>query len=389
MWLFLQIVAGVFVAFMLTIFCAYLFIRWKLRGLAKSLMEAISAGLHGGVPPFRVKLMKRSDMDGDPDAADEVDWISDDERPAFEQLTQELQAVGFRMVEDYYIPELATAMRVLRDDDQVTRGIVYFHPIIGVWCEVGRKYEDDTGWSYSRVRAPGMDTPPFTVQKYFPDLTVEELVSKFREEAPREGAVVIHEENFPAIFEKAYAKEMDWHAERGGLSVKEIRRIAEINEDDCTEEGIRQVQLQWRTAITQFYSERALKRYRKQAELNSFQWEHLQGYGVVIHERMGAEELLQIYDEEYYPDVLGDPTDDEEAKEIRAQRSEWNQRISDLEDALTRGKPQQVFRDMVQLGNGSTGQIWEFQTSVAEPVEADIWTRTYRDEEEAWDDEDS
>ncbi len=104
---------------------------------------------------------------------------------------------------------------------------------------------------------------------------------------------------------------------------------------------------------------------------------------------MGAEELLQLYDEEYYPDVLGDPTEDEEAKEIRAQRSEWNQRISELEDALTRGKPQQVFRDMVQLGNGSTGQIWEFQTSVAEPVEADIWTRTYRDEEDAWDDEDS
>ncbi|WP_144972548.1 hypothetical protein [Bremerella volcania] len=385
--LFLQIVGGVFVGLILFVVVAFLLIRWKLRSWLKSLGDLISQGLAGGVPPFRVKLTKRSELD-DP----EDEWVQGDHRKQFDSLSEQFESLGFTRLEDYVIQEIATPMRVLLDGDQSTVGVVYSHPVIGVWCDVVRRYQDGTGWTFGGTKYHGMDVPPFSTHKFFPDEPVEQIVARFREDAPATDMTTITAEEFPTYFEKAYAREMDWRIERGGTTEEEIRRIAEMNGEQCTDETVRQIQLQWRTAIHQFMSDRALKRYRKEADLNSFEWDHLQSYGVVIHERMHGEQLLQVFDEEYYPDILNmeDDEDDEDAAEMRKQREKWNQRISELEDALSRGTPQQVFRDMIELQNGSESQQskWEFQTSITEPIAADIWTRTYEDDEENWDDED-
>lgn len=386
MQLFLQIVGGAFVALVLFVLVAYFVIRWKLRSWLKSLGDLISQGLGGGVPPFRVKLTRRSELD-DPDE----EWVQDEHVKEFDSLSAQFQGLGFTKLEEYLIEEIATQMRVYLDSDGSTVGIVYNHPAIGVWCDVYRKYQDNTSWTFGSTKYHGMDIPPYAVQKFFPDQSVEEIVTQFRAEAPDTNMVTITPEAFPALFEKAYAREMDWRMERGGTTEEEIRRIAEMNGDECTDETVRQIQLQWRTAIHHFVSDKALKRYRKEAELNSFEWDHLQSYGVVIHERMQGEQLLQVYDEEYYPDLLGESEeDDEDAADMRDQRQKWNQRIAELNQALTQGTPQQVFRDMIELGNGSGGvkSVWEYKLSVSEPVAADIWTRTYEqeDEDEGWDD---
>lgn len=382
MQLFLQIVGGVFVALILFLVIAYLLIRWKLRSWLKSLGDLISQGLGGGVPPFRVKLTKRSDLD-DPDD----DWVQDDHIKQFNEYADTFESLGFTKLGDYVIEEIAVPMRVFLDGDQSTVGVVYSHPVIGVWTDVVRRYEDNTAWTFSTAKYHGMDIPPYVTQKFLHENTLEEIVTRFREEAPATGMKVITKEEFPTYFEKAYAREMDWRVERGGVTEEEVRRIAEMNGDECTDQTVRQIQMQWRTAIHHFLSERALKRYRKEAELNSFEWDHMQNYGVVIHEKMEGEQLLQVFDEEYYPDIdLEEETDDddEDAAEMREQRQQWNRRIDELNDALHRGTPQQVFRDMIELQNGSAPQQthWEFKTSVTEPVAADIWTRTYNDDDD-------
>ncbi|WDI42272.1 hypothetical protein [Bremerella sp. P1] len=386
--LFLQIVGGVFLALVLFVVVAYLVIRWKLRSWIKSLGDMIAQGMGGAVPPFRVKLTKRSSLE-DP----HEDWVPEEHLKKFDAITEQFQSLGFTKLEDYVIEEIATPMRVLLDVDQSTIGVIYCHPVIGVWCDVVRRYQDGTAWTFGSTKYHGMDIPPYATQKFFPDESVEQIVTRFREEAPATDMVMITKEEYPGYFEKAYSREMDWRIERGGTTEEEIRRIAEMNGDECNDETVRQIQVQWRTAIHHFLSERALKRYRKDAELSSFQWEHLQNYGVVVHEQMQAEQLLQAYDEEYYPDIQSEwdeDDDDEYVTEMREQRAKWNQRLSELEDALHRGTPQQVFRDMIELGNGSNSHQtkWEFQTSVTEPIAADIWTRTYEedDEEEDWDD---
>lgn len=386
MQLFLQIVGGAFVALVLFVIVAYFLIRWKLRSWLKSLGDLIAQGLGGGIPPFRVKLTRRSELD-DPDD----EWVPDEHAKEFESLTKQFESLGFERMEDYLIPEIVTQMRILLDRDQATAAVIYCHPVIGVWSDVTRRYQDKTSWTFSSTKYHGMDIPPYTTQKFFADESIEEIVAKFREEAPEADMVTITKEAFPAMFEKSYAREMDWRMERGGATEEEIRRIADMNGDECTDENVRQIQTQWRTAIHAFITDKALKRYRKEAELNSFEWDHLQNYGVVIHERMQGEQLLQVYDEEYYPDILGQTDDDDEdAAEMRAQRATWNRRIDELDQALTRGTPQQVFRDMIGLqnGSGSPKTKWEYKSSVTEPVAADIWTRTYEeeDEDEGWDD---
>lgn len=181
---------------------------------------------------------------------------------------------------------------------------------------------------------------------------------------------------------------MDWRIERCGPTAEEVRRIAHLDGQECTEEMVQQVQTQWRLAIAEFQKDRVLKRYRKEADLDSFQWDYLQNYGVVVHHKMTAEELLNLYDEEYYPlrhvEIDEEELDDEDI----AQRTAWETRLGELRTALGKGSPQEVFRNMIELGNGSATQKWEFKQSVSEPVVADIWTRTYQDDENPnWDDE--
>ena len=386
--LFLKIVGGVFLGMVLFVALAYFLIRWKIRSWMKSLGDMIADGMVGGIPPFRIKLTKRSSL-GDP----EDEWVQDEHLKQFDDFTKQFESLGFSKLEDYVMEEIATPLRVLLDSDQSTVGVVYSHPVIGVWCDVGRRYEDKTSWTFSTAKYHGMDIPPYTTQKFCPDESIEQIVGRFREEAPATGMVTITKDEFPAVFEKAYAREMDWRISRGGATEEEIRRIADMNGDECTDDNIRQIQLQWRTGIHHFLSERALKRYRKEADLNSFEWDHMQSFGVVVHEHMQAEQLLQAFDEEYYPDIRSewdDDDDDEYAAEMRKQRAKWNQRLSELQDALSRGTPQEVFRSMVELPNGSAASStkWEFKSSVKEPVAADIWTRTYEeeDEDEGWDD---
>lgn len=384
MMLFLKIVAGFFIAFVLLLVVGFFFIRWKFRRWIDKFADALKEAAAGGVPPFRIHLRKRERDEEE----DEDDWLDDENIEAFEARSAEFESLGFTKLEDYHVDEIMTQMRVFVDEKTCTYGIVYSHPLIKVWCDVVRKYEDGTGWTFGTTKYHGMDIHPKSTHRFFPDESLTEVVTKFKEEAPREDAILATKEDFPALFEKAYAEEMDWRISRNGPTEEEIRRIAQMNDDECTDEQVQQIQTQWRMAISEFQKERVLKRYRKSAELNSFQWDHLQNYGVVVHDKMRAEELLEIFDEEYYPTSPGESDDEDLDEEELEMRAEWEKRLRELRAALQQGPPQQVFRNLVEIGNGESTDQWEFLSSVTEPIAADIWIRTYGDEDsDAWDDD--
>ncbi|RCS44705.1 hypothetical protein DTL42_17450 [Bremerella cremea] len=383
--LFLKIVAGFFIAFLLLVVFVYYFIRWKFGNWIKKFADAMKEAFAGGVPPFRIHLRKREPSEEE----DEDDWVPRENREAFEEYCAEFESLGFIKLEDYFIDEIAAQMRVFVDESTRTYGVVYSHPMLNVWCDIVRKFEDGTGWTFGLVKYHGMDSPPHSTHKFFPDESLADMVAKFQQEAPREGAILVSKEDFPAFFEKEYAAEMDWRIERCGPTEQEVRRIADLDGQECTDQMVQQTQMQWRLAIAEFQKERVLKRYRKEAELDSFQWDYLQNYGVVVHHKMTAEELLNLYDEDYFPvhhmEIEEEDLDDEDI----AQQTAWEKRLGELRTALGKGSPQEVFRNMIELGNGSATHKWEFKKSVSDPVVADIWTRTYQDEEnQNWDDED-
>ncbi|GAA4442581.1 hypothetical protein [Bremerella cremea] len=369
MWLFLEIVAGFFVAFILLVIVLFSLIRWKYWSFLQMLVRKMADGQAGQVPPFRLKLVEV--------ASYEDDWVDEAELPQFERLTAEWVKLGFQRWDDYSTEEIMTHLRVLAHDATGSLAVVYCHPLAKVWCDVSRRYEDGTSWTYTTISYHGLDLYPPAHMKFLPQTSPSELWERFQQDAPEEHVVRSKREDFPQRFEIAYAAEMDWRIERGGPTEDEILRAASLEGVERTDAEIRQIQSRWRIAIAQFFSDRVLKNYRSEAELNAFQWDFLQNHGVVIHERMQAEDLLQLYDEDYYPDVFDEDDDFEEKRD----RKRWNERLKQLEGAMRQSPPQKVFRDLVEVeADGKSNVKWEYQASVVQPVAADIWVRTYEED---------
>ncbi len=377
MMLFLKIVAAIFVAFLLLVLAVYLFICWKIRSVVNTLKDAMTGLVYGDVPPFRIKLRKCEPLE-DPD---DERFINADE---VESLSKEYEKLGFRKIQDYEIDEIGTTIRVFVQDNTATYGVIYEHPVANVWCDIVRRYANDEGWTYATNEDHRMDRPPGKTQKFFPDQSLTKTIEQFQKDAPATGAIKISDEEFPRYFEQVYAEEMDWRIERNGPTEAEIRRVCEKEGTDCTPEHIADVQQQWREAISEYLSERALRSYRKQANLSRLEWEVLENQAVVIHERMQAEELLQAFDENYYPSCEEDAEDYE--PDEQADFRKWSAQLVSLRETLTKESPQKAFREL--LSSQQMLEAWDYQGAIDKPIRADIWIRPgYEEDDEEFDDD--
>lgn len=382
---FLQLVGAMFVAFVLLILALYLYIKWKFRSAFGKFAEMLSHLGGAPVPPFRIKLKPRSEV------MEEDDEVEDflNEPDTFEKSCREFEDLGFQKIDDYYVEEIGLSITAFIQRSSSTYGVVYDHPIAGVWCDVVRRYDDGASWTFGSNQDSLMDYPDNKTIKYYPELSLSEMYEKFLAEAPDEEIVIVPDEEFPKFFERAYAEEMDWRIERGGATEAEIRRICERDGTECTPENVEMIQLQWRTAISMFQSERALKRFRKENDLSKRDWEDLSCEAVVVHQEMQAEEILQAIDEEYYPGSPFEMPDDSDPEYVD-ERNKWNQQLNQIRDQLLTTPPQEIFKSMVDASDNPE-MSWEFKGSVGQPIPADIWQRKWKDdldEEDDWDDED-
>ncbi|MBD3673241.1 MAG: hypothetical protein HUJ26_06905 [Planctomycetaceae bacterium] len=384
MMFFLQLVGAMFVALLLLILAIYLYIRWKFRSAFGKFADLLKNMGGAAVPPFRIKLKPRSEV---LDADDELeDFLNHPDE--FEERCGEYESLGFDKIDDYYVEEVGLAITAYIHRASSTYGIVYDHPMAGVWCDVYRKYEDGSSWTFGTNQETMMDYPDDKTVQYHPELSVADVFATFQEEAPSDNATTYPEDEFARCFERAYAEEMDWRISRGGATEAEIRRIAERDGTECTPESVAAILLQWRTAISQFHAERALKRFRKENDLSRDEWEQLSYEAVVVHQEMQAEEILQAFDDEYYP---GSPFDmpDETDPEYADERAAWNQKLDRIREQLKTTPPQQILKSMIESSDNPE-VVWEFKGSVEQPIPADIWMRKWKDpdEDDDWDDED-
>lgn len=383
MMFFLQLVGAIFVALILFILAAVMYIKWKLRTAFGTFADLLKNLGGGGVPPFRIKLKKKSDVFDDDEEEDS------ENQDLFQQNCEEFASLGFDKIEDYYIEDIPLSMTAYVDRDTSTYGVVYDHPMAGVWCDVVRRYEDGSAWTFGSNQDSLMDYPEDKTIKYFPQLSLAEMREKFLQEAPCNGMVVVSDEEFPRFFDRAYAEEMDWRIARGGVTEAEIRRIAERDETECTPEHVHTVQFQWRQAISEFHSQRALRRYRNEAELSRSQWEDLEDEGIVVHQEMQAEEILQSFDEDYYPGSSFDMPDDSDP-EYQDERDKWKRQLEEIREQLKTTAPQAIMKTLMEASDDKEVE-WELKGSVETPIPADVWLRNWKDEddddEEDWDDD--
>jgi hypothetical protein len=106
-------------------------------------------------------------------------------------------------------------------------GVIYDHPIGGIWVNVYVHYADGGSLTVSNAaKGSELDHMPQQTKIYCKEGSVDELLAKILTEGKKEGRITITKEEFASNFEAQYQKEMKWRMERGGPTSLEVMRVA-------------------------------------------------------------------------------------------------------------------------------------------------------------------
>lgn len=145
------------------------------------------------------------------------------------ELIDTFQKHGFDLAGHYECPEMQ-GLRIsgfVKPSEQLV-GVIYNHPIAGVWEDVIVEYDD--GESLTVSNAPmgqEMDHMPQSTKIYMKGNLLEELMAKVLTERKNKAQKAIAKEDFSFKFEEAYKKEMMWRMDRGGPTALEVKKVAD------------------------------------------------------------------------------------------------------------------------------------------------------------------
>ena len=312
MMLFLQIVGAIFVSMVLVIVFFTFWIKWRIRSAFKELgqsvkemgatLEALKAS--GGVPP-RINVVRAGEV-GMPaqfaDAQKESAYV------------RALLAQGFTDLGYYLIQEMPNViMHGLMNVEQATYALVFEMPgvDVGVVLDLVCGYPDGTSMTYSTSPETGLERPPgkpIVREPGSPDAAG--LYARYLRERPPGPFLPVSADDFPRRIEKAHAEEQDWRNSRGGVSEKEIRRIAARlggeGMDDFTIQLARHVEATRAASATadavkeRFYASAGWSAERQEEEGDALH---------VVHETTPLDEVVATYLEAADPGTEGDEWD--------------------------------------------------------------------------------
>ncbi len=107
-------------------------------------------------------------------------------------------------------------------------GVIYDHPIAGIWIDICVEYNDEENLTVSNAPAgQEMDHMPQSTKIYLKGSSLDELMAKVLAERNNKGRKTVTKEDFASTFEEAYKKEAKWRAGRGGATFLEVKRVAD------------------------------------------------------------------------------------------------------------------------------------------------------------------
>jgi hypothetical protein len=174
---------------------------------------------------FLLKLYRKPVLEIDLSPVDHPKWSASEK---IKDLADAFLRNGFEEAGTYscwQIPSLIVAGFV-RPSEQIA-GVLYDHPISGIWVDCYVQYAD--GGSLTVSNAPAgqeMDHMPQQEKIYSTGSSVDELLKRLRAETRHADRLTITKEEFASHFEDSYQKEIKWRMERGGPSSLEVMRAA-------------------------------------------------------------------------------------------------------------------------------------------------------------------
>jgi hypothetical protein len=246
-----------------------------------------------GVPPFRISLQPRSA---------ELAWQHGD---AVATLTAGLEAEGYRAAGDYVVPEMSgVSLRGFVNPTSATVAALYEHPRVAhPLLDLLRLHTDRRHVLATTAPEDGLDAPPHkTVRRHAPAGEDEAAVRRqiaamhagLMEDSGGSAPLAIAPRLFPMLFTTAYAAEMDWRIQRGGVTAEEVAAAALAGGQEAPDgDDVEHVREMWRYAIEEFISEEVQRAFLAAGTLSAAQWEQVRDRVLVVHERVHREGLIE------------------------------------------------------------------------------------------------
>lgn len=362
------IVLGVIGLFVLLILLGYFVLRRKMSQMGESfsgLVEAAEA-ISQTVPPFRVTL----------EPANHREWAEKEKAAA---ICEELDGRGCTRIGRFTSVPPTILLEAWHLPEQSLFVTLYEHPVGGLWIEAGCEYEDDTLFSYSNGPNHRMGNPPWTTCEFRTGTPIGELLDAVIAERPDKPVRPTSAESFPARFEAAWSRDMDWRIERGGPSEEEIRATFEsglAQETDSEEAAtqalsvasqmdmVQQIRSLWRERINDLREVQLRESYIVASEVTALEWDRIRDRVIFIHDDLTAEDLAEHMEQYLYEGVGPDEEfdyDDDQYEEVRGS----------LSQQLESDSPRTVFAESV--ARQATSKRHKKIGTTTDPVEADVW----------------
>ncbi len=277
MGLFLQILGWAFVLIIVALAVSWYLVR---RKLARFLSDLDALTTESGVPSSLTLVPT--------------------EKPAFAHADRVGEAItslvdrGFTRAGAFQIQEMPGLLLcgLVHVEDRIL-AVVYDNQQMGVWVDVA--CEQTSGEEITVSNAPSggeLDSRPGTRKIFDREKKPLELLETLRAERGQGPFVEYSPDDFATRFEEAYAREMEWRIRRGGVSVDEVRRVAEGMEESFSLEQIEMAHRVQRVQDARKLYEECLEAFAKQSSMDAREWEELREEMVVLHELMTPEDVV-------------------------------------------------------------------------------------------------
>ncbi len=282
--------------------------RWKFGKILEQMKNLGGAMAGAMVPPMRLTFHRDDDLN----------WADEE---ALNRDTAFLLAEGFQQVGDFEGEETSVSMRAfVHTENHIWAAI---QSVYGMkqWTDLVTRYADGTSWTFANLADHGMDCPPWRTANYLPDSPIHDLLERCLADRPQGKAMLpASAGDFPQVVSDAYAREMDWRMERGGVTVEEIERTLARDNQTAEPQSIRMIQFGWTQAISTFLDEQCRERFLEDRGVSAREWEEVRDRVLVIHDRTPANVLFDLLpgaedDDESPQEDLWSGAEDDDADE--------------------------------------------------------------------------
>lgn len=335
---------------------ATLFVWWlirKFRGALKVLKEGLGdLPLH---PPCRVNLQPEP----------EPQWRNAEK---IKQYSDEFIAHGFTPLGAFTIPEVG-ALQIAAFVHEAERlyGIVYDHqklpPNIDIVCDLEDGSEISGG---NTTYGDTVERRPEVVAIRLDGGGVKELLAAVQAHPAKSPRKPVRGADFAEHFRKSYAKTMNWRMKRGGTSREEIRRQAEKDGRELTDEQFEEAYKGMRAGYVTELQAACLAQYLDEQKPAPVEWDEIEARVFAVPETLTEAEVREVLER-------SGELDEEQTHRLGQIKLTFGQNALDF------------MRQVVEGNVGSLGL--KRLGSVREPVPAEIFLSAETEEDEASDDE--